>query len=199
MNTDKMIKTAKTLDTFVKVAGGIFKAFGFVCLIFFVLVLILGEKMISGSLSLSSDFLKISLSPEYQIPGSHIKIYALLALVSLAVVCFMTHFACLYLRAILNPIKDGRPFEADIPIYIRRIAWLSLIGGAITRLIGIAERLIMLRTLPLDDVFSSPAIENVELSITFDFGFVWLFVALMFLSYIFSYGQSLQKQADETL
>ena len=45
MNTEKIVKVAGVLDTIAKIAGGILKAFGIVCIIFAVLVLIFGEKM----------------------------------------------------------------------------------------------------------------------------------------------------------
>ena len=43
MNQDKMIRVANTFDTLVNVCGKIFRAVGFVCVIFMILVLIFGE------------------------------------------------------------------------------------------------------------------------------------------------------------
>lgn len=200
MENNKMMNTAKTLDIFAKVAGGIFSAVGFVCLVFAVLVLIFGEKMfVAGSLTLDLDFLKLHIAENLQAVTGMMKLYTVLGLLSAAVLLFVLRFVCLYLRAILNPMKEGRPFEADIPIYLRRTAWLCLGGGLAAELIGIAERVILARAYPMDQIFSSDAITKIEYVFTFDFGFVWIFVAFMFLSYVFSYGQKLQQEADETL
>lgn len=200
MESKKMMNTAKTLDIFAKVAGGIFSAVGWVCVVFVVLVLIFGEKMfVAGSLTLDLDFVKLHIAEQLQVIDGMMKLYTILGLAAAAVLCFVLHFVCLYLRAILTPMKEGRPFEADIPIYLRRIAWLSLGGGLAGQLIGVAERVMLTRAYPLDEIFASDAISKIEYVFTIDFGFVWLFVAFMFLSYVFSYGQKLQQEADETL
>jgi len=43
------------------------------------------------------------------------------------------------------------------------------------------------------------AVEKLEYVFTVDFGFVAVFCVLMLLSYIFTYGQALQRESDETL
>ena len=65
--------------------------------------------------------------------------------------------------------------------------------------VGIAGRILLVNALPMDVIFSSPAIESVEYVFMFDFGFVWMFVVMILLARIFEYGQKLQQESDETL
>lgn len=200
MENKKMINSAKTLDIFAKVAGGIFSAVGCVCIVFAVLVLIFGEKMFAeGSMTLDLDFVKLHIAEQFQAVTGMMKLYTILGLLAVSVLCFLLHFICLYLRAVLTPMKEGRPFEADIPVYLRRIAWLTLGGGLAGGLIGIAERVVLTKAFPMDEIFASDAISEVEYVFNMDFGFIWVFIAFLFLSYVFSYGQKLQQGADETL
>lgn len=200
MENAKLIKTAKTLDTLVKVAAGFMRAFAIVCAVFAVLVLILGEKMFEvGSLSLDVGFVKLALAQEYQVVTASLKAYAIIALCMSGVVCAAIARALGYLRAILSPMKEGRPFEESVPLNLRKIAWITLCSGALMQFVAIVEQLILTKAYPMEQIFSSAAIAGVEYTYVADFSFVWMFVVMMFLSYVFAYGQKLQRESDETL
>ena len=200
MHQNKLTKTAKNLDTLVKVVGGIFQAVGIVCLVFAVLIPIAGDAIfMEGSLTLDLDFLKIHVAEQYEEISLLMKIYTVIGLVSAAVLCFTVWYAAKPARKILHPMMEGRPFEAETPANLRKIAWINLIGGGIAQIIGIAERMILTRAYPMEEIFSSPAVEKLEYVFDFDFGFILISIVILFLSYIFSYGQQLQQEADETL
>ncbi|MBQ8830108.1 MAG: DUF2975 domain-containing protein [Oscillospiraceae bacterium] len=200
MENKKLINTAKGLDTFVKVAGTIFKVCSIICAIFAVLVLIFGSKMYDVStLTLELDYVTLKLADSFQLSEAHMKAYAVTGLLVVACVCFLVSYIAVILRKILVPMKEGRPFEADIPANLRKIAWVSLIAGIIAQAAGIAERVLLTFVYPMDDIFSSALISDVEYNFNFDFTFVLIFLVILFLSYIFSYGQKLQQESDETL
>ena len=77
--------------------------------------------------------------------------------------------------------------------------WIILAGGGLIQLLGILGRVWLVKSLPMDVIFSSPAIASVEYVFTMDFGFVWMFFVVLLLSRIFEYGQVLQQESDETL
>ena len=200
MENIKLVKTAKGLDTFVNVVGTIFKVIGIICAIFAILVLILGDKMYdASSLTLELDFIILNLADGIQMPEFHMNAYAVAGLIANCFTCFLLSYIAVILRRILSPMKEGRPFEADIPANLRKIAWLSLIVGIIEQVAGIAERVLLTFTYPMDDIFSSELISSWESNFTVDFSFVIVFLVIMFLSYIFTYGQKLQQESDETL
>jgi len=40
-------------------------------------------------------------------------------------------------------MKEGRPFEADIPANLKKLAWTVFVIGAVTQIAEIAERIIL--------------------------------------------------------
>lgn len=56
-----------------------------------------------------------------------------------------------------------------------------------------------MKACPAEQIVNMDVISKLEYTFTIDFTFVLAFCIVMFLSYIFSYGQILQKESDETL
>lgn len=200
MDNRKLINTAKNIDIIAKFVDGFMFAFAIVFVIFAVLVLLLGEKMFApGSITLDIDFIKLYLADNYQVVTDALKLYVIMALVIGSMICLAIHYALKYLRNILSPMKEGRPFEKDVPVNLKKIAWIILISGALMEIISVIERLILTKAYPLEEVFSSVAVSKIEYTFTMDFNFIITFCIIMFLSYIFEYGIKLQIEADETL
>lgn len=199
MDNKKMITTARNLDTIFKFSEVFMKAFAIVFAIFFVLMKIFKEKMVMGNLSLDLDFVKLHLTGEYGTVTGLVLNHIDLILISGCLGCIAIRYGLKVLRSILAPMKDGRPFDGEVPARLRKLAWIILAGGGLIQLLGIAGRMLMVNALPMDVIFSSPAIESVEYVFLFDFGFVWMFVILILLARIFEYGQLLQQESDETL
>lgn len=200
MKNQKLINAAKNWDTIVKFFGTFMKVMGIIFSVFALLVLIFGEKMYeAGSISLDFDFIKLYLAEEYQTVNGLMKIHTIIGLLVGSLISFAIYFASKLLRNILNSMKEGRPFEANIPANLKKLAWTVLIVGAITQIAGIIERIILVKAYPIEQFFSSSAIAKIEYSYAIDFNFVFLASILLFLSHIFAYGQELQKESDETL
>ena len=200
MDTRKLAKAAGIVDQIAKICSGIFKAIVIVTLIFAVLVVIFGEKMYaSGSLTAEFGFVKLYLAPEYQGITSMTKVYTVVALLCSAVSCAMLSCICSMLRQLLAPMKEGRPFERSVPADLRKIAWITLVGGALNQVLKLVEQLFVIKALPMDRIFSGDAVVSRNYVFLFNGNFILIFFLIMFLSYIFSYGQSLQQEADETV
>ena len=200
MDNSKLIKTANTLDKVIKIIGGLTKAFAIVCAVFALLVIIFGSRMfVPGSLTLELDYITIHLSEKFQAVTGYVKLFAIVGLAVGCVLCLLAWDGTVLLRRILAPMKEGRPFEESVSADLCRGGWLVVIGGAAAQVLGIAERLFLLRAYPVEAVFSSEAIAKLEYTFVFDFSFLLMAAALFFLSYVFRYGQSLQQLSDETL
>ena len=200
MENKKMMKTAGTFETIFKVVRGITMACGFVCLAMAVLVLIFGEKMfVPGSLTLDLDFVKLHLAEEFQGITGAIKLYAVVSLLWAGVLLFVTAYTCGLYRGILALVKEGRPFEKGVVTNLRKVAWAILAGGAAATLLGLVGHVILTRAYPMEQIFASEAVTKLEYVFTMDFSFVATACIVFLLSYIFSYGQALQRQSDETL
>ena len=199
MDNKKIITTARNLDTILRITEGFMKAFAIVFAIFFVLMKIFKEKMVMGNFSLDLDFVKLHLAGEYGSVTGLVLNHIDLILISGCLGCIAIRYGVKVLRGILNTMKKGRPFDAEASTGLRKLAWIILAGGGLIQVLGIAARILMINALPMDVIFSSPAIESVEYVFMLDFGFVWVFIILILLARIFEYGQQLQQESDETL
>lgn len=200
MSDTKLRNAAKNWDTMAKVCCGIFRAAGIVCFVFTVLVLIFGNRMYeAGSFTLDLDFVKLYLAEEYQTANGLIRVFTVIALVGVGAICMLVSYGLKQLREILAPMKEGRPFAENIPGKLRNIAWTILSGGVILQIVAFVERMTLTKAYPMEEIFSSSAIDRIEYSFTVDFGFVFVACIVLFLSHIFNYGQKLQQESDETL
>jgi hypothetical protein len=157
------------------------------------------EKMVVGTFTLDLDFVKLHLSGEYGSVTGLIVNHIDMILISGCLGCIAIRYGLKVLRSILAPMKEGRPFDGEVPAGLRKLAWIILVGGGLIQLLGIAGRILLVNALPMDVIFSSPAIESVEYVFTMNFGFVWVFCLIRFLAQIFAYGAQLQLESDETL
>lgn len=199
MSNKKMITTARNLDTILKIVEGFMMAFAIVFAVFVVLMKIFKEKMVTGTFSLDLSFVKLYLSEDYgNITDTLLNHFDLL-LITGCVGCIAIRYALKVLRSILAPMKEGRPFDTEVSAGLRKLAWIILIGGGAIEVLGIVARVLQTKALPMDVIFSSPAIESVEYVFTMRFDFVWMFIVVMLLARIFAYGQQLQQESDETL
>ena len=200
MDNNKLIRTAGNLDTLAKIGAGISRAAAIVCLVFSVLVGIFGEKvMTSTAMSLDLDFLKLHLTDAYSTFTPATKLYMVVALISAGISCWMFGYGLSLVRKVLDPMKQGRPFEDHIPGVLRKIAWVVIIGGVLTQLLAMTARMLSMQVFPMEEIFSSPAIDHVETMFGLDLSCVILGCVILFLSYVFQYGRTLQIASDETL
>ena len=200
MENKKMMKAAANFETLFKVVGGVLGAMVIVCAIFAVLVLSLGEKMfVPDFVTLDVGFIKFYLADQYRFITEDVKLYGVISLVTAAGLYAVASYVCSLLCRILKPMKEGRPFATDTARYLRRVGWAILGGGLYVQVLRIAEEFLLTNAYPLQEIFDSEAIVFMEHTITADFNFVLLACAFFLLSYIFSYGQALQRESDETL
>ena len=198
---EKLIKTAKGLDVFVKIISIITLVGAIICAVAAVLLPIFGGNMLSGPLdSVTFGNVTFHLAPDALPQDVEIPIGAIVATLvgALAVLAF-TYAFLLILRKILRPMKEGRPFEGAVSRHLQTRAWLTLGGGIVSSIImGVADYC-WVRFWEVSAIFPAEMIDGWEIDYGFDLTFVVGFAVLFLLSYVFRYGEELQKQSDETL
>lgn len=200
MENKKITNAAKNWDRLVKACGYVMRVIGIVFIVLAVLTVIFGKEMCeAASVSLDLAFMKLYLTEECEVNIVLMQIYMVIGLLAGSAVCFFAQYASKLLRNILYPMKEGRPFEADIPVNLKKLAWIVLSCGAVLQITKILEHIILSKAYPMELIFDSSAIKGIEYSYTVDFNFVFVFYVIIFMSEIFSYGQRLQKESDETL
>lgn len=101
-------------------------------------------------------------------------------------------YEIIIIRKILAPMKMGKPFDIKTSKNIRKLAWIFLVGGLILFIPCTVARIMMVMN-------DNNYFNTLNLISNFNFGFILCSLFLFFLSYIFKYGEALQKLSDETL
>ena len=197
---DKMVNSAKFFYTGTKVARGIMNAAAWICGVVAVLVWFLPESaFFNGTETLTFGPVEIMLCPDGMLAPVWVrsKLSGMLAVCTLVFV-----FACKVLRVmqqILEPVQQGRPFGDDMAANIQKLAWLTLIGGGIAEIGKLAVIALSLGNRDLMGYFNASVVQSVRIRYELDLWFVVLFIFLMLMRHIFTYGQQLQQLSDETL
>ena len=201
MNNEKMIKTAGTMYKIVNVlekiliAGVILIAAG--CGI----ILIVGIENIPVTVTTLSFgnttlYLRDGVIPVNTITVPEVLVTMAAAAVMVAVVLYMFRI----LKQILKPMKEGRPFDTSVSEGIRRLGWAVLAEGVIRYVTEIlTARITMGNYEILKNLFREGTVDHIRIQASFSLGFVFMAFLLFLLSYIFRYGEELQRQSDETL
>ena len=200
MNNNKMPRVAKNLDIFANVGGKITAGAGVVWVLVAFFSLVFGAKMFTaGDTTLNLDFIKFHLNNNSYVNTEFMKFYVFEAALGSGIICFIVYYVSKLLREILAPMKTGRPFENGIAENLKKVGWVIMIGGFFSELVAVIARILLINVYSIDKLFFSEAIAKTEFVFTINLNFVLVACVIFFLSYIFTYGQVLQQESDETL
>ena len=193
---EKLTKTARILDVFAKILF-IFCIVS-ICMIiaaniFMVVAINLPIEDMPKALSLvfdfdDSDFAVIE-NGQLLVTKQQLAIYILTFSITLAITVVILMIGAKLFRRILVPMKEGRPFEEGISAVIKKFGHFVLAATVIRAFIGFL----------FDTVLIAISAEPEPLPITVSLDGIFAAILIYLISYIFHYGEELQKQADETL
>lgn len=103
------------------------------------------------------------------------------------------------LRKVFKPMSVGQPFDTQVSKAIRNMAGGVLIGGSLMQLLHMLTQVLQYKMFSMDTFFLNSHISACKLDLTFETHYLVWAGLLLLLSYVFRYGEELQKQADETL
>ena len=104
-----------------------------------------------------------------------------------------------YIREILKPMIDEKPFDAIVSTNLKKLAKLSIVLGILVNIIILAEQIMTVFVYDLPGLLISEKITHVTGMFKIDLSFLIYWAILMLLSYVFQHGESLQQLSDETL
>ena len=118
------------------------------------------------------------------------------ALAHLAVYAYGFHL----LRNILLTVSKSLPFKNTVSVNLRKLSLLVLIGNVVLYFVNNLRYEFLYRMFDLSNLFSNDLVTGYSMQKhAFNLSFI-LFAGLLFLlSYVFKYGEELQKLSDETL
>ena len=103
------------------------------------------------------------------------------------------------IRRLLAPMKAGLPFHDSAAACLKRLAILSLVIGVVLNVSELASRLLTDQVYGLSELLLSDRILGVQMHGKPDLSCLVVSGVLLLLSYVFRYGQELQRLSDETL
>lgn len=200
---EKLSKTAKVLKKIIKVLRGVCFGFGIACAVLLVIGIVLPDRMYDRFVNFSDmsiDFgnVMLQLSKAVQPVGS----VRLPVCVSLAggLICLVLSAVGLdLLHRILAPMAEARPFDGSVAANLRKLGWLTFVGVFVISGVSTLTEMLAIRMYDLETLFAPGLVTGVTVQNETDLAFLLIPALLFLLSYVFQYGEALQKQMDETL
>lgn len=195
---EKMKRIAKILETVCRILAGVLLAAAVIGAAAFLALFFVDPNLLIGAentLELGGYAFALAegLAPEN----------LRLALRGAFLLLVIAGLACVFILRVLSRIfaslREGDVFCRNVSRDIRRIAWVVLVGGAVAEAVQIISSIVTYRAFRMDTLFLNENITACTVRGTSDFSFLGFFAVILLLSYVFQYGEELQKQSDETL
>lgn len=202
---NNLSNTAKKLDKVFEIAHIVLGALAIASIVGIALIALaylfqLNPDMIgTGYASFDVGFLELEVAEQYS-PSKWL-VLAQVAF-SLAVTCRLLYDGRRgvgYIREILQPMKEEKPFACIVSTNLRKLANLSINLGILANIIILTDQIMTVFVYNLPDLLISEKITHVSGMFNVDLTFLIYWAILMLLSYVFQYGESLQRLSDETL
>ncbi len=195
----KLSKTASHLDTFLKIGFWCMLIFMGITLLISILTLCIpAPEFDEVAPDLVLDSITFTVAADQAQPLS-LKLDTLLIMATGLLACGYVVYTIYTLRRILAPMIDGEPFHETVSLRLKRLSWVTLIGGGILSILSTVLDYILLNMYDLDALFLGEGIVDYTVEYNTDLSFVITFLVLQLLAFIFKYGAELQQQSDETL
>ena len=201
----KLSTTAKTLDKILNIVYAVFGAFAIAAI---VVVAMAGisyalnwetESLLTSFASFDIGFLEIEVAQDF-IPDSWIVLMqAIVILIGACAAIVLARKGIVYIRQILKPMAEEKPFDSIVSTNLRKLAKLSVFLGILCNIVILAEQFILVFSYDLRGLLLSDKIPAVDFNFEIDLSFLHSWGTLMLLSYVFQYGEQLQQLSDETV
>ena len=202
---NNLSNTARKLDKVLEIAHIVFGALAIACIVGVAMiaaayVLRLDPSMIgTGYENFDVGFLELTVAESYA-PDKWMIL--LQAAITLAVSCRLMYDARRgvgYIREILDPMKEEKPFDTIVSTNLKKLARLSINLGIFYNMIILSEQIMTVFVYDLPGLLVSDKITHVGGMFQVDLTFLIYWAILLLLSYVFRYGEELQQLSDETL
>lgn len=202
---NNLTNTAKKLDKVFEIAHIVFGALAIasivgVALIAVAYILKLDPEFIgTGYESFDIGFLELEVAPAFA-PGKWLVLAQ--AAFTLLVSCRLFYDGRRgigYIREILKPMTEEKPFDSVVSTNLQKLAKLSIVIGILINIIILSEQIMTVFVYDLPSLLISEKITHVTGMFKIDLSFLIYWAILMLLSYVFRHGEQLQQLSDETL
>lgn len=201
---EKLMKTSKTVDNFLKIIFWLMLVAGMLLIvgvgIFRVAKLVEkpdAEYAVITSIGVGNVELKFEEEQviELKYVTAEMIIVSVTVLLSIAIVCYIVSI----LRKILAPMIIGQPFAGTVSKDLKKLGIVVIVGGIGMDVLHAVLETAVFYMHDVVQLFLSDVVSGIKVQNTIDLTGVLVGVLVLMLSHVFRYGEELQQQADETL
>ena len=202
---NNLSNTAKKLDKVLEIAHIVLGALAIACIVGVALIaaayiLKLDPSMIgTGYENFDVGFLELTIADAYAPDKWLMLLQAAITLLVSTRLFYDGRRGIGYIREILLPMKEERPFESIVSTNLQKLAKLSIHLGIFYNIIVLSEQLMAVFVFDLPGLLVGEKITHVGGMFSLDLTFLIYWAILLLLSYVFRYGEQLQQLSDETL
>lgn len=200
---EKLSKTARILDRIIKVMRGIATGFGIACVVFLLLAAFLPDSQYDRlfsdadtNVSLGNVVFHLTSVIE---PSGSIRLPICFILLTTAASLFFSAWGLNVLHRILLPMSQQQPFSGSVSGNLKTLGWLTLAGTLAFGVLSAIADTLFIGMYDLNQLFIPGLVTGYTVEHTVDIALLLIPALLFLLSYVFRYGEELQKQSDETL
>ena len=202
---NNLTNTAKKLDKVFEIAHIVLGALAIACIVGVALIVVayilkLDPAMIgTGYENFDIGFLELTVAEGYAPDKWLVLLQAAITLLVSTRLFYDGRRGVGYIREILLPMKEEKPFASIVSTNLKKLAKLSIHLGILYNIIILSEQIMTVFVFDLPGLLLSEKITHVGGLFTVDLAFVVYWAILLLLSYVFRYGETLQQLSDETL
>ena len=202
---NNLSNTARKLDRVFEIAYIVLGALAIACIVGVALIAVayilkLDPAMIgTGYENFDIGYLELTLAETYAPDKWLVLLQAAITLLVSCRLMYEGRRGVGYIRQILLPKKEEKPFDSIVSTNLRKLAKLSIVLGILYNIIILSEQILTVFVYNLPGLLVSEKISHVGGMFQVDLTFLIYWAILLLLSYVFRYGEQLQQLSDETL
>ena len=202
---NNLSNTAKKLDKVFEIAYIVLGALAIACIVG---VALIGAAYIfkldpgiigAGYENFDIGFLELTVSAPYAPDKWLVLLQAAITLLVSIRLFYEGRLGVGYIREILQPMKEEKPFDSIVSTNLRKLARLSIHLGILYNIILLIDQIMTVFVFDLPGLLVGEKITHAGGMFRVDPSFLIYWAALLLLSYVFRYGEQLQQLSDETL
>lgn len=191
---EKLKKTARGLDVFFKISLWLMVILAAIMIVSTTVLCIKGAGDMSNTLTaMQLSINGIGFDPINAIPESVYKDVWITTLIHFLVLFAFICYGICIIRKMLSPMKEGKPFNTNISKDFKKLGWFTVAFGIASNVIDYSITTFLTNRLYASIPFS------ISIDSSLSLNFIVIAFAFFLLSYVFSYGEELQRLSDETL
>ena len=202
---NNLSNAARKLDKVFEITHIVFGALAIACVVGIALIAVayvlkLDPTMIgTGYENFDIGFLELTVAKDYAPDKWLVLLQAAITLLVSCRLMYEGRRGVGYIREILLPMKEEKPFDTIVSTNLKKLAKLSIVLGVLYNIIILSEQIISVFVYDLPALLISEKIIHVGGLFQIDLTFLIYWAVLLLLSYVFRYGEELQQLSDETL